>query len=289
MDLKERFENYESMPDAAVWQSVQKGLRRRKMLRYSAAVAMLTALIVMAVVAFWPSQMPVEVASPMVAKHETSPLQPVASAEIEPTVQVVQQEKAVVKAAEAVVTVTATDNVVEKETAEMETPANKHVASMPQQTVAMPELASVPTQPVVVEKQEAITMVAEPVQVTSEQDHSEPMTEKAALTDDKLQDVNQSYEAQIWVPNAFSPEDPSGGEVCTFKAVAKERANIKGFKMYIYNRAGALVFQSTDIDEAWDGTHRGQKCPAGNYVYIIELNDEYAGLQHTRGSVLLIR
>ncbi|MEO0902126.1 MAG: gliding motility-associated C-terminal domain-containing protein, partial [Bacteroidota bacterium] len=38
----------------------------------------------------------------------------------------------------------------------------------------------------------------------------------------------------------------------------------------IFNRWGALVFESNDINASWDGTFNGELAPAGVYVYIME-------------------
>ncbi len=290
MDLKERFENFESMPDEGVWKNVQKGLRRRKMMRYSAMAALLSALSVAAIIAFWPAPAPVST-SPMVTEQVAVVLQPeqerVSPSEVMP--QPSQQVTARVQAEKVSEHVVA----IEKEEIQPLVSTRATEEATMQKSAVIPHVGTetnVATQEhVVVPATKETESVVEPLsqsELTENEAEGETMPSQP---DGKLMDVQQPYEVMVWVPNAFAPDDPAGGEVSLFKAVAKERAHLKSFKMYIYNRAGALVFQSTHVDEAWDGTHRGEKCPSGNYVYIIELNDEYAGLQHTRGSVLLIR
>ncbi len=289
MDLKERFENYESVPDERVWQNVQRGLRRRKMMRYSAVAGLLAAVTVAAAILF----KPVEVA--------TENVTPIVLAEQEPSMQQAVVQEAILPSEETAPQLQQAK--VEPRSLSEDKPAVTIEPNEVQHPILpIAEVATTGSEAEAKEKtslsaQEQTTVVAiqemEPIQPLQQQGELARSEERSETTSEeprnKLQIVQQDYEVQVWVPNAFSPDDPGGGEVCTFKAVPKERSNIKSFKMYIYNRAGSLVFQSVSIDEAWDGTCRGEKCPAGNYVYILELNDEYAGLQHSRGSVLLIR
>ena len=90
---------------------------------------------------------------------------------------------------------------------------------------------------------------------------------------------------ELWVPNAFTPD---GNDNTLFKVGA---VNVTFYEISIYNRGGLLVYHSTDVNESWDGTHKGQKCVEGSYVYVIV----YQTKSNTRktlkkvGSVLLIR
>ncbi len=288
MDLKERFENFESMPDEAVWKRVQQTLRRRTIARYSAVAAIIVAVAAVAVAVWWPVNDVKENATPLLAKHvepvqSASPAAPLAE---EATSQEValqpsqRSEKVATQAEPTTYPVVAASEPVSV----IQPVAIAHVSAQPVIPSA-PVVASIPVAEVA--PLDAVSQQAEPMAI---ENNDETVHEAAATQpEEKLPGTQPYYGVQVWVPNAFSPNDPSGGEVCTFKAVAKERTHIKSFKMYIYNRAGALVYHSTHIDEAWDGSFRGQPCPAGNYVYMIELVDEYEGLQHTRGSVLLIR
>lgn len=90
----------------------------------------------------------------------------------------------------------------------------------------------------------------------------------------------------IFVPNAFTP----GAETNrTFFVVGKRIAH---FEISIYNREGALVFETKDINEPWDGSNLvGHPCPTGNYVYRIRYSTVYQpqAYQSLTGTVLLIR
>ena len=93
----------------------------------------------------------------------------------------------------------------------------------------------------------------------------------------------------IWIPNAFSPDDPVNDEVRQFKVKPNTDASLLSYEIFIYSRSGRLVYHSKDVSRGWDGTYNGYKQPMGTYVYIIELNDANKGLQHKKGTITLIR
>jgi gliding motility-associated-like protein len=42
------------------------------------------------------------------------------------------------------------------------------------------------------------------------------------------------------------------------------------FLIKIFNRWGELMFESSNILDSWDGTHKGSDVPDGVYFYIIK-------------------
>ena len=93
----------------------------------------------------------------------------------------------------------------------------------------------------------------------------------------------------IWIPNAFSPDDPTNDKVRCFKVFANNPTTILSYEIYIYSRTGRQVYHSRDINECWDGTAKGYAQPMGTYVYVIEVKDAVKGLQHKRGTITLLR
>ncbi|MFT4062361.1 MAG: choice-of-anchor L domain-containing protein [Edaphocola sp.] len=75
-------------------------------------------------------------------------------------------------------------------------------------------------------------------------------------------DVLVNTESVLDAPNAFAP---TAGD---FKILRRGRATLKYFR--VFNRWGNKVFETTDIDRGWDGTHNGQPQPVGVYVYSID-------------------
>jgi gliding motility-associated-like protein len=59
--------------------------------------------------------------------------------------------------------------------------------------------------------------------------------------------------------------------------------------MRIYNRWGASVFSTANLNASWNGNNKNEKQPAGSYVYIIEFKDENGKKRKLFGSIVLIR
>ena len=59
--------------------------------------------------------------------------------------------------------------------------------------------------------------------------------------------------------------------------------------MLIFNRGGALVFQSSDIKKGWDGTFKGQLAENNVYVYKISYVGKDNKSHNLTGSVTLIK
>ena len=92
----------------------------------------------------------------------------------------------------------------------------------------------------------------------------------------------------ILVPNAFSPN--TDGINDEFRAISGCPITI--FHMIIYNRWGQLVFESSDINEGWNGTQHGMMCPMETYVYWIDYSESSFGTPNhheLKGNVTLIR
>jgi len=93
--------------------------------------------------------------------------------------------------------------------------------------------------------------------------------------------------SEIWFPNAFSPNDDAFNDIFMPKAV-----NVEDFDMMIFNRWGALLYETTEVSKGWDGTYKGKKCPQGVYFYIAHFKMWENGLKvkkASQGSVTLIK
>ncbi len=80
--------------------------------------------------------------------------------------------------------------------------------------------------------------------------------------------INISYQDcsnPINIPNSFTPNGDGLND--EFKIVTLKE--FSEFNMYIYNRWGELLFESTDKNKGWDGTFKGKYVPYGVYVYLL--------------------
>lgn len=91
-------------------------------------------------------------------------------------------------------------------------------------------------------------------------------------------------ESVISLPNAFSPgSNPNA----VFKILRRGDANLKSFT--IFNRWGAKVFETSDINQGWDGQFKNEPQPMGVYIYVVE-GTAASGRKFTKqGNVTLIR
>ncbi len=90
---------------------------------------------------------------------------------------------------------------------------------------------------------------------------------------------------RIIAPNAFTPNGDGVNDVFYIDANKSFKLN----SMKIYNRWGQLVFQTTDINDSWDGTLLGEKLPLGTYIYVIEGIDELHNKVKQGGNISLMR
>jgi gliding motility-associated-like protein len=88
----------------------------------------------------------------------------------------------------------------------------------------------------------------------------------------------------IYVPNAFTPNGDGVNDVLLVYATA-----ISSVRLMVYSQWGALLFTSTDITKGWDGTYKGEKAPAGIYIYALEAIMQDGKRVTKSGSFSLIR
>jgi gliding motility-associated-like protein len=95
----------------------------------------------------------------------------------------------------------------------------------------------------------------------------------------------------LFMPNAFSPNEDGQNDV--FKPFFRsDFAPISSYALSVFTRWGSLVFQTNDIDKAWDGTYRGEKLSVDTYVWVLTieyLKKEKPTNLTLSGDVLLMR
>lgn len=86
-----------------------------------------------------------------------------------------------------------------------------------------------------------------------------------------------------YFPNVFTPGAGPNG---SFRGYG---TNIRDYRLEIFTKWGDCFFRSTDIEEGWDGTRNGRRCPAGAYVYRCLYTDSEGRPATIVGTVLLVR
>ncbi len=105
----------------------------------------------------------------------------------------------------------------------------------------------------------------------------------------KLEDivfVEEDY--NLLAPNTFSPNgDGLNDEFIPF---ALKDMNVP-FTLVIQDRRGNVVFKTSDINKAWDGTNMntGEQAPETNYMWFVRLINEEGQPEQYKGEILIKR
>ena len=92
-------------------------------------------------------------------------------------------------------------------------------------------------------------------------------------------------ESRIFMPNAFAPE----GHNYEFKPVLVFSEN-SNFQMFIYDRWGRLIFETTDATQGWNGRkNNGQIFRQGIYTYVVKVEQQSGEVIEKKGTVFLLR
>jgi gliding motility-associated-like protein len=63
---------------------------------------------------------------------------------------------------------------------------------------------------------------------------------------------------------------------------------IKSVDISIYNRFGNMVFHTTNVNDCWNGSYKGNQSEMGNYVYYVKVEDNCEPY-YKKGNLMLIR
>ncbi|MCR5192717.1 MAG: gliding motility-associated C-terminal domain-containing protein [Bacteroidales bacterium] len=295
--LKEKFDNFEPKPDDSLWQSINDTLKLRAIRRRNIFVSSAAAIVVTAAIA--------------IALFNKNDNKIVSS---DNNVVVLSQNGIESPSHEAVMTQAKDDNFVSQGvTSPNETKAIVQNELQPQQSGDQPAgdalIDKGDNKVAVATQSNAPVSIIAPSPVVTESNPSQPtvadkvsavkpseQNPKLSVVSDSIPGKNNnvkpakaaSSELNVWVPNAFAPDDPNDA-VRKFTVKPTNASAILSYEIYIYSRGGKLVYHSRDINESWDGTFKGHAQPMGSYVYIIQMNVSQKGVQHQKGTVTLIR
>lgn len=107
---------------------------------------------------------------------------------------------------------------------------------------------------------------------------------KAETIDSKSPELPS--ESVLTIPNVVLPSDDN---VENRVFAIHSDSPLTAYRLFIYNRGGRLVFQTTDINNSWDCTHNGEAVQQGTYVYVIQYSDCNGKPFVKKGTVTVIR
>jgi gliding motility-associated-like protein len=91
-------------------------------------------------------------------------------------------------------------------------------------------------------------------------------------------------EMQFYAPSSFTPDGNGVNE--TFYGIG---VGIDQYDMRIFDRWGELIFETTELFGAWDGTVNGTPVPNGTYVYYFRVHAISGKREEKLGHVVLVR
>ena len=89
---------------------------------------------------------------------------------------------------------------------------------------------------------------------------------------------------ELYIPNTFTPNGDGKNDI--FLAYGNSVAK---FRMRIYNQWGEYYFESTSLDNGWDGRYRGNLQPNGVYVYYIDVTFNSGATKLYKGTITLLK
>jgi gliding motility-associated-like protein len=88
------------------------------------------------------------------------------------------------------------------------------------------------------------------------------------------------FVAQLWIPNAFSPNADGINDVWQLRGIG-----IKEIKVSVYNRWGQLVYEGGRLSDRWDGANAQE----GVYLYIVQYQDNSGRRRLEKGVLRVLR
>lgn len=92
---------------------------------------------------------------------------------------------------------------------------------------------------------------------------------------------------EVFIPNAFSPNDDGTNDV--FRPFFSSPPAAAGYELLIFDRWGALLFETNDPAEGWGGMFQGQQMQPGVFVYTLRYQAREGVVRPRNGTVSLLR
>ncbi len=107
----------------------------------------------------------------------------------------------------------------------------------------------------------------------------------AGCTDTAYVEVVIRPEYLFWIPNAFTPNGNGLNDVFKPKLLG-----VHNYSFLIFDRWGEKIFETTNLEDGWNGFYKGKLCTNDVFVYKINFRDDVQQLDHQYiGRVTLVR
>lgn len=96
--------------------------------------------------------------------------------------------------------------------------------------------------------------------------------------------VIECGESQLFIPNAFTPNDDGMNDQLCFRG-----ENVSSFHIAIFSRWGEKVYESYNPSDCWDGRFNGNTCLPGVYYYYCHIRCANNQENDLKGDITLIK
>ena len=114
------------------------------------------------------------------------------------------------------------------------------------------------------------------------------VTDKNGCTSTASEHITVEKDYTLLAPNAFSPNGDNKNETFMPKALI---VNELPFTLSIYDKAGRMVFQTTDANTPWDGLYTKDLKPApeGTYIWVVNMTNENGVMETYKSHIIITR
>ena len=106
--------------------------------------------------------------------------------------------------------------------------------------------------------------------------------------DSIVKPITFSPQLIYYVPNTFTPDFDEYNNI--FKPIFSSGYNSEKYSFMIFNRWGEIIFETTQIEDGWNGNYHDLKSPDGVYTWKLTITNSFNSQKHEDiGHVTLIR
>lgn len=109
-------------------------------------------------------------------------------------------------------------------------------------------------------------------------------TDSYGCTDSDTVTVEVIEHYSLYIPSAFSPNGDGANDVLYVRG-----AGIRNLEFVVFDRWGEKVFESSSINDGWDGTYKGKEVNTGIYVWFVNVDYFDGKSEFKKGDVSLVR
>ena len=93
--------------------------------------------------------------------------------------------------------------------------------------------------------------------------------------------INEAF--LFYIPTAFSP---NGDGLNDFFKPKVEGVDLSLYKLRIFNRWGQLIYETSDTNNGWNGTHKGNIVQEGVYIWKIDAKEAHSSIIHRKNGIV---